>query len=335
MAAQPLSHENLLLLVDDLLELEVLELIPKGTDPATMYIPYMMNDAVEYYLILSNCQVMGEIPEEFDGDTLVKLIDSPDRPGLIFEMPSGEKLTLWFDSCAFKKSFYQYHRICHIWRKGEEHWRMLVYMIGTIHDKYAFLGPDSVNDEEALLLPLVHFGPFRFYSPIDEPLDDRYPENEDGWTCMRKLALAAGDKDYVKMIDHANALKKLPFIRTDAVIKNLADALTRPKRKPLFEYIYRKVCDASSRYPERTYSSESLDEMEDARKAADVSLRAEGFAGTYPFYEKGRTSAIIFEEHPFTVQELDYEGFAFRILVMVWNPEDACPKIRTYAFRRR
>ena len=28
MAAQPLSHENLLLLVDDLLELEVLELIP-------------------------------------------------------------------------------------------------------------------------------------------------------------------------------------------------------------------------------------------------------------------------------------------------------------------
>ena len=66
MAAQPLSHENLLLLVDDLLELEVLELIPKDTDPATMYIPYMMNDAVEYYLILSNCQVMGEIPEPIE-----------------------------------------------------------------------------------------------------------------------------------------------------------------------------------------------------------------------------------------------------------------------------
>ena len=106
MAAQPLSHENLLLLVDDLLELEVLELIPKDTDPSTMYIPYMMNDAVEYYLILGNCQVMGEIPEEFDGDTLVKLIDTPDRPGLIFEMPSGDKLTLWFDSCAFEKNFY-------------------------------------------------------------------------------------------------------------------------------------------------------------------------------------------------------------------------------------
>lgn len=330
MTAQPLSHENLLLLVDDLLELEVLELTPKDTDPATMYIPYMMNDAVEYYLILSNCQVMGEIPEEFDGDTLVKLIDSPDRPGLIFEMPSGDKLTLWFDSCAFEKSFYQYHRICHIWRRGEEHWRMLVYMIGTIHDKYAFLGPDSVNDAEFALLPLVHFGPFRFYSPIDEPLDDRYPENEDGWTCMRNLALEAGDADYVKMIDRANALKKLPFIRTDTLIKNLANALSLSRRKPLFEHIYSKVCEASSRYPERTYSPETIFEMEKARKATDAGLRAEDFAGDYPVYSRDRTSAIVFEEHPFTVQELDYEGFAFRIKVMVWDPEDACPKFRTF-----
>ena len=330
MAAQPLSHENLLLLVDDLLELEVLELIPKDTDPATMYIPYMMNDAVEYYLILSNCQVMGEIPEEFDGDTLVKLIDSPDRPGLIFEMPSGDKLTLWFDSCAFEKSFYQYHRICHIWRKGEEHWRMLVYMIGTIHDKYAFLGPDSVNDAEFALLPLVHFGPFRFYSPIDEPLDDRYPENEDGWTCMRNLAIEAGDTDYVKMIDCANALKKLPFFRTDALIKNLANALNSPGRKHLYEYIYHKVCEASSLYPKRTYSPETVLEMEKARKAADAGLRAEGFTGEYPAYAKGGMSAIVFEEHPFTVQELDYEGFVFRIKVMVWDPKDTCPKFRTF-----
>lgn len=330
MAAQPLSHENLLLLVDDLLELEVLELIPKDTDSATMYIPYMMNDAVEYYLILNNCQVMGEIPEEFDGDTLVKLIDSPDRPGLIFEMPSGDKLTLWFDSCAFEKSFYQYHRICHIWRKGEEHWRMLVYMVGTIHDKYAFLGPDSVNDAEFALLPLVHFGPFRFYSPIDEPLDDRYPENEDGWTCMRNLALEAGDADYVKMIDRANALKKLPFIRTDILTKNLANALNQSRRKPLFEHIYSKVCEASSRYPERAYIPEAILDIEKARKAADAGLRAEGFTGDYPVYSRDRTSAIVFEEHPFTMQELDYEGFAFQTKVMIWDPEDACPKIRTF-----
>jgi len=205
---------------------------------------------------------------------------------------------------------------------------MLVYMIGTIHDKYAFLGPDSVNDAEFALLPLVHFGPFRFYSPIDEPLDDRYPENEDGWTCMRNLAIEAGDTDYVKMIDRANALKKLPFIRTDTLIKNLANALSLSRRKPLFEHIYSKVCEASSRYPERAYRPKAILEMEKARKAADAGLRAEGFTGEYPAYTKGGMSAIVFEEHPFTVQELDYEGFAFQTKVMIWDPEDACPEIR-------
>jgi hypothetical protein len=146
---------------------------------------------------------------------------------------------------------------------------------------------------------------------------------------MRNLALEAGDADYVKMIDRANALKKLPFFRTDALIKNLANALSLSRRKPLFEHIYSKVCEASSRYPERTYSPETIFEMEKARKAADAGLRAEGFTGEYPAYTKGGMSAIVFEEHPFTVQELDYEGFAFQTKVMIWDPEDACPKIWT------
>lgn len=118
MKTLPLSLENLLLLVDDLLELEVLELIPSETDPGTLLIPYMMNDAVEYYLILKNCQVMGTVPEEFSGESMVKLVDAPDRPGLIFDMPAGEKLTLWFDRCEAVQNFYQYHRIGHFWRKG-------------------------------------------------------------------------------------------------------------------------------------------------------------------------------------------------------------------------
>ena len=78
----PLSHENLLLLITDLLDLEVLELVPSASAPGDLLIPYMMNDAVEYYLTLENCQVMGAVPEEFPGETEVKLVDDPVRPGL-------------------------------------------------------------------------------------------------------------------------------------------------------------------------------------------------------------------------------------------------------------
>ena len=37
---------------------------------------------------------------------------------------------------------YRYHEIGHFWRDGAEQWRQLVYMIGTIREKYRFLGED-------------------------------------------------------------------------------------------------------------------------------------------------------------------------------------------------
>ncbi len=319
MTTTPLSHEDLLLLLDDLLELEVLELIPSETAPGDLYVPYMMNDAVEYYLILRNCQVMGSVPEEFAAGTLVKLVREPERPGLIFEMPGGDKLTLWFDGCEAVRGFYQYHRIGHFWRQGEEEWRMLVYMIGTIHDKYAFLGPEAVNAEERAILPLVHFGPFRFYSPIDDPLDECYPENEDGWALMRALALEAGDADYVKKIDHAQALKKLPFFRPENAARPLAEALALPERRGLWEVIYRKVCEASAQYPERAYDAETTACMAEERRRVAEALYKEGFRGEYPLFTRGGTTALAMEEHPFTVQALDYEGFAFHIRIMGWD----------------
>ncbi len=321
MPKKSLSHENLLLLIDDLLDLEVLELVPSASAPGDLLIPYMMNDAVEYYLTLENCQVMGAVPEEFPGETEVKLVDDPVRPGLIFEMPSGEKLTLWFDRCTCTRNFYQYHRIGHFWREGNEHLRTLVYMIGTIHDKYAFLSPEAVNDEELAILPLVHFGPFRYYSPIDEPLDDRYPENEDGWAAMRTLAAAAGDPAYLKMIDHAEKMKKLPFFRSGPAIRALTEALVLPERRQLIELIYKKVCEASSLYPERSYDTGTADVMQKARERAAARLREEGYAGVYPRFTRGATTLLALEEHPFTKPELDYEGFSFHIHFLMWDEQ--------------
>lgn len=319
MTTTTLSHEDLLLLIDDLLELEVLELIPSADTPGDYYIPYMMNDAVEYYLTLKNCQVMGQIPKEFAGEIFVKLVKDPERPGLIFDMPGGNKLTVWFDRCEAVRCFYQYHRIWHCWRPGAEPWRMLVYMIGTIHDKYAFLGPEAVNEEEMAILPLVHFGPFRFYSPIDKPLDDRYPESEDGWACMRAMAHEAGDLDYLKMLDHAELLKKLPFYHAENAARPLTEALDKPDRRSLFELIYLKVCEASLHYPERVYDAETTARMEAERRRVKEELYAQGYSGVYPLFTKGTMWARAMEEHPFTVQALDYDGFSFDIRVMTWE----------------
>lgn len=326
MSKTTITAEALLSLVSDLIQQQVLELVPSREDPGTLYIPYMMNDAVEYYLVLKNVRVTGDLPEDFPEGSLVRVMEKDGRRGLLFVLPNARP-ALWFDECLSVREYYQYHRIGHFWRKGYEHWRMLVYMIGTISDKYTYLGPEAVNGMERSLLPLTGFGPFRAFSPVEESLDGRYPDSEEGWTCMRTLALEAGDSGYVKKMDHARLLMRLPFADRKRLEKDLEEALKKGERKALFLHIFRKICRASLPYPERRYSPAAEEKAGKERQEISLALKEKGFAGTYPLFTKEASMALALEEHPFTVEEIDYEGFAFGIRLMVWEESAPCPRI--------
>ena len=43
-------------------------------NPNDMYIPYMMNDALEDYFILTECTAVGELKTEFPRGTTVELV---------------------------------------------------------------------------------------------------------------------------------------------------------------------------------------------------------------------------------------------------------------------
>lgn len=327
MSERKLTDKELLSLTEELMEHEVLEFVPSREDPDTLYIPYMMNDAVEYYLILRNVRITGDLPEDLPPGASVRTALQDGRQGLLFDLPGCGKPALWFDECTSSCAFYQYHRIGHFWRKGAGHWRMLVYMIGTIHDKYTFLGPEAVNGAELSLLPLVRFGPFRAFSPVEESLEEMYPDGEEGWTCMRSLALEAGDTDYVRRIDHARFLIRLPFADRKHLEQGLEDALLEKGRRKLFLHIYNKVCRASLPYRERLYAPAAEEAARKAREAVSAAMARRGFAGSYPRFTKGDDLALALEEHPFTVEEIDYEGFSFGIRIMLWEGNASCPRI--------
>ena len=82
-----------------------------------------------------------------------------------------------------------------------EQWRQLVYMIGTIREKYRFLGEEVCNDQEMEIMSLIEFAPFYYYFPINEDPEEWYDKTEEGLECMRNLAMQAGDKDYLKWIN--------------------------------------------------------------------------------------------------------------------------------------
>lgn len=270
-------------------------------------VPYMMNDALEYYLIMKECGMVGEyLPE---GGILSAEIICETHYILILRQENGNVCTLYFRGIEEHAQCYQYHRIGHFWVKGQERWRQLVYKIGVIYDKYEYFGERFCNEKERKLRDLILFGPFRYWSPIGQSLEQCYPNAQEGMRIMERLAAEAGDGEYLGLMKFykvfsASLLKK-------RMEKWMAKKLLSPKRQALYELIYRQVCEASLEYPQRDYGPEANDAIEEERRRMDQELRQQGFTGTYPEYEKDGRKVVAMEEHPFTVMES--ENFKFKI----------------------
>ncbi len=212
------------------------------------YIPYMMNDALECFFVLENGQLKGEIsPEQV---TEIELIETDNFPALIIRQNDGTVATLWFKD--FKKALtcYRYHEIGHFWVESHEQWRQLVYIIGTIYDKYQYLGTSICNAEELALLPFMEFAPFRCWSPIHESLDAHYPDTIDGIRCMRKFCIEANDKKLLKLL---SLYEKLYPLGIRKLADMIATELGKTGHEALYELIYKKVRTASKKYPARDY----------------------------------------------------------------------------------
>lgn len=274
-----------------------------------IYIPYMMNDALECYFLLENGRITGKYLADFTGETTVKAVCDNTLNVLIFHQGKENVFTLWFEAGYQILNLYRYDQIGHFWVKGEEHWRRLVYIIGTIYDKYEYLGERVCNEQELALLPLMEFAPFRYYSPIHESLDEHYVDTELGLETMMQLAIEAGDREYERLLKW---YRRFPIrIVSNALIKSL----NSPKRQVLYELIYQKMEAASCKYPSRFYTDEINKQISDMRRKATYELTEKGFSGSYPLFSKGKIQIHAVEEHPFTI--LDWEHFSFRIQFMV------------------
>ena len=94
-------------------------------------IPYMMNDAVENYLILKNGQMIGNYLNDDTLEVTGKLAVEKDRYVLSVRQGEENAFTLYFSEIEERIQCFQYHRIGHFWVKGQEQWRQLVYIIGN------------------------------------------------------------------------------------------------------------------------------------------------------------------------------------------------------------
>lgn len=273
------------------------------------FIPYMMNDALECYLILKDCRITGRYLPGFAGKTEAYLTENNGSDVLVMKQGEENVFTLWFEELQENLCCYQYHQIGHFWVSGQEQWRQLVYIIGTIYDKFEYLGTEVCTEEEIELLPLMEFAPFRAWSPVNESLDEHYPDTLEGVDYMRKLALECGNKRFAKLLDF---YKKKPAIWLERLIENF---LTGTKGMGLYRITCEKVKAASEGYPQRDYGAAVNTEIQKQREKVTQTLHSKGFQGNYPCFQRDDMQIVAAEEHPFTI--LESEDFNFRIQFMV------------------
>lgn len=321
-------------LTDEIISCEAFELHKISAENGTQdyYIPYMMNDALECFLILKNGRMVGTYEPENGSVVKAEVLKEENNTALILYQDGGFVCTLWFSEGFQELKCYRYDRIGHFWVAGQEHWRRLVYIIGTIHDKYNYMGESVCSELEMQLLPLMEFAPFRAFSPIRESLDDYYRDSEEGYRTMLHFAEEAGDTAFLRLL----RWYRLPLAGKycAGIIKA---AMMRPGRQALYQTLFAAVEKASSSYPERTYEAALEEQKNRARERVSLNLKGKGFEGDYPLFqkaeEKKHIQILAMEEHPFTILESD--KYRFRIQLMISETEGSCARGLNSGFFRK
>lgn len=311
------------MLVDsDAVELQILP-EKKEAEKKLVRIPYMMNDAVEYYLEIEGCIIRGSWETE-EGTEEFSFVQNGASKGLILRQLSGNIVTIWYQNILRVAECYQYHMIGHNWRKisGEENLRRLVNLLCVMHDKVTYLGGEFCNEQEKEWYRLAEFGPLRYFSPITESILEWYPESEEGACAMIRLAKKAGDDGYVRLLE-----KYLEDLRNgkrlERRITSLAKELLHRSHFQIYQVLEEEIRKASESWKVRDYGQKINEEIQRYRRQTEENYKKLGYEGCYPLlvFKRGNTKQILqfFEEHPFTV--LEYADYEFRIFSMKYQEE--------------
>ena len=122
------------------------ELIFPETDnatPSTIRLVYLMNDAVESFLLFHNARLTGTYDPAYEGELDALLTqDENERYALIVHQ-GDSVVTLFFEDLTLENHYYDYSQIGHFWMKGYEYLRQLEYRIAILRDKLDYLGEES------------------------------------------------------------------------------------------------------------------------------------------------------------------------------------------------
>ena len=297
-----MSNEVLEKLVQ-LLEQNQFELIFTEQD---IRLVYLMNDAVESFLVFQNARMTGKYRDDYDGE-LEATLEKQGQKFVLIVHQGDTVVTLFFENLIQENHFYEYGTIAHFWVKKYEYLRQLEYRLAILRDKYDYLGEKSCNEKEKQLAQLVDFPPLNYccYPAVPAkyivPRENPWEPSEDALMVMEELAERAGDR-FLKVVLKLYRKYSIPFLA-----KRIGNMLHRNRHSKVVDLIDREIQEASKKYPCRYFGRDielKVHQTMNAVKERQNQLK-----------EKGQQSVILREE-PFTTAQ---DSIVYKIYLMIWK----------------
>ena len=267
---------------------------------------YLMNDAVESFLVFQKARLTGTYLPDFEGELSASL--SREDSGYVLILHQEDTVcTLFFQDLVLETHLFDYGKTGHFWVKKWEYLRQLEYRLAILHDKLEYLGTEYCNKTEQMLAVLAAFPPLNcscYPAVPDKYLVPKYPRwfvSQAAIGVMRQLALEAKDPALVRWL---NLYRRFP-IRTVACY--IAHMLHQTAHASVIDLLNSKLANAASSYPERILSEDVKERIQDLYRQAKLRQNE--------LLSQGITSEILKEE-PFQCTE---DTLVYKVHLMIWK----------------
>ena len=302
-------------MLEELLEQDQFELLPAKEGDTERRLVYLMNDAVESFLVFRGAALTGHYLEDYEGALTWSM--SRDAARYVLVVRQGDNaVTLLFENLDLEVHLYNYGEIAHFWVPGYEYLRQLEYRIAILRDKCEYLGPEYCTPEERRLAHLAYFPPLNYccYPAVPAkyivPIPDPWNPSEEALNVMEELARECGNK---KLGWRLKFYRRHPW---PLLAKRIAAMLHRTECEEVVDLLSRRLREAVQDYPRRSFgkaTDNAIKRLEQQAEERRQELARQGIR------------AEVLREEPFTIAQ---DNLEVHVYLMIWETRGRDRRVR-------
>lgn len=314
--------KNNLIISDTILKLEELldqgqfELMSDEVLDGKLRVVYLMNDAVESFLVFEQARITGVYQKDYEGEvegslTIQENTDTENDEFVLVVYQGDSVCTVFFENLTLETHLYDYGKVGHFWVEGYEYLRQLEYRIAILRDKRDYLGEEYCNEEELRLANLADFPPLNYccYPAVPEKYivskDNPWMPTNEAIHVMTELAKQSGDRKLQKV---------LSFYRRYSpkwMTKWISNMLHKNAHAKVIDLLTEKLVDAAAEYPARKFEKQEEKEYEillECAREKQIEMQKQGI------------KVDILREEPFLASR---DSLEYKVYLMVWQTESS------------